>query len=85
MLMSKSVNEVVFPDVKSAWSSYEFRHLNGELVDCELEIVCYEIGRGYLTHNGKPVFLHRVGNPAPCFLFLERQHPEELDYWKEKS
>ena len=91
--MSKSRGNVISPDevvygVYTLAPGYEFRDLEGQLVDWEKERVWFMSGRGYLTstkYGRRPVFMHKVDDPIPVFLSnMETvQHVEEVEFWQD--
>jgi len=91
--MSKSRGNVVLPEevvcgVCELDPSYEFRDVNGNLVDWKAAGVWRHHESGYFTSTRtgrQPVFLHEVANPIPCMLNRagreQMQHPELESYW----
>lgn len=88
--MSKSRGNVVSPDevvygVYKLADGYEFRDLDGNLIDWKLQGVWRRPSdRNYVTakkYGQKPVFLHIENNPIPAYLVDMVQHADEFNFW----
>lgn len=90
--MSKSSNNALSVDqvVRGVYElapGYEFRDLNGQLVDWKRWGVWLRDDRGYADVTGYSVFLCEVDNPIPIIWsgLKTIQHPEEGTFWQNLS
>ena len=90
--MSKSRGNVVLVDevvrgVCELAPGYDFRGLDGQLVDWEFERVWFLDSVGYFTSTQcgrRPVFLHEADNPVPMSITRLKtvQHVKEIAFWQ---
>lgn len=91
--MSKSRGNVILIDevvkgVCDLASGFEFRDLNGQLVDWKIKGIWFQHDQGYRTstkYGREPVFLHKEGFSIPVVLTTMKtlQHVQEFDFWRD--
>lgn len=91
MKMSKSRGNVVTIEeathrVYYLRPGFEFRNLDGDVMDYHAVGAWFEDGVGYRmcsTLRNQPIFLHRVDDPVPVMLatMTTVQHTGEHDFW----